>query len=122
MHKPKLFLQCLIHTSHTVSLEIHGYVSEAVFFEGFYDLLAVFQDFWELVREYFDSGQGAVDADAQLVEAKVQEKLLGFVYHAKLFFGDGLSVYKSGRQTGKGLFLPGWKAKIFGKGANVFFI
>ena len=62
------------------------------------------------------------DADAQLVEAKVQEKLLGFVYHAKLFFGDGLSVYKSRRQTGEGLFLPGWKAKIFGKGANVFFI
>ena len=117
-----LFLQCLIHTSHAVSLKIHGHVCKAIFFECFYDLPAILQDFLEFIWQNFDPRQSAVDTDTQLMETKVQKKLLCFVYHAKFFLGNGLAVHETGGKTGKRLFFPGWKSKVFGQGTDVLFI
>ena len=63
-----------------------------------------------------------MNTHTQLMKSQIQKQLLCFVYHAKFLLSDGLAVYKTGRKTGEGLFLPGGKAKIFGQGTDVRFI
>ena len=95
-----LLLQCLVHTSHAVSLEIHGHVCKAIFFEGFHDLVAVLQNFLEFIWQYFNSRQCTMNTHTQLMKSQIQKQLLCFVYHAKFLLSDGpvsythLDVYK----------------------------
>ena len=62
-----------------------------------------------------------MDTDAYLMKSHVQKQLLRFIYHTEFFFSDGLSVYKTGRQTGKGLFLPGRQVQIMRQRTDIRF-
>ncbi len=119
--KPKLFLQCFIHTSHAVSLEIHGHVCKAIFFEGFHDLVAVLQDFLGFIRQHFNSCQCTMNTHTQLMKSQIQKQLLCFLSTMPSFSFVMVSPYtKREEKTGEGLFLPGGKVKVFGQGADVF--
>lgn len=56
-----------------------------------------------------------MDANAELEESIAAEKVLGSLYHGKFFGGDGLAVYETGGEAGKGWFAPGWESHLFGK-------
>ena len=60
--------QYLVHASYAVAFQVEGNVGKSVSFEFIYDFFSKFciQHFWNIFWQEFDSGDGSVDADAEL--------------------------------------------------------
>ena len=110
----------LVHGSGAVALGVEGDVQEAEGFEGLRDLVEGFEveDPVEVFAGYFDAGEVAVVADADLREAEAVECLFGLLDLGEVFAGNWASVLDAGGEAGTGGFIGEGEAGFAGEGAN----
>ena len=115
------FLQCCIHTSQPVPLEVQGNKQEPEFPKSLIDFLpnSIGSQSRNIRRRHFDSGNIAMQSHAFFQKAVFDQNLFCPVDHVKLFFGNLFSICKSRCKTGVPRFAPGRQSQCFRKKTNV---
>ena len=118
-----LFRNVLVEAAGAIAVGINGHVGEPriVYALGQVGGYQRVHKRRSLVGRYLDARKVPMGAAAYLGKACVHKRILGMLDGSKLFGSDGLVVGDAACKARVRGFVPGWKAKLVGQGANIGF-